>query len=475
MTEVGGYMRKLNLYKIIGIFSSFALFLIIFNQLKSGEPNFKVDESLFEVYESANQWEDSMNDMIPQLQLAREIGALNNSDHLIPILANDRDLVIHNVMVINFGAVYITYSFSLKENDQPYNLPTFHIGSLRFEGTSDTDQSFLVSQQEVSNQTGKQPAVINHRIYRAEILYPNSEEADFIEEFARFSDADSVIFENVYAQDEYEKIKLENQELALESDFSNNIYAKADLNETVHTDEGDFTFTHFEAGLNANKLYMKGNDDQHTRLVMTNATEEGFYPFERVLLKDEKGTYVALEPFRTLQETFSYKVNEVVFNKDGLISKRITNEDWEAIQKGKKVSLGEYSGLTYTVHAESNGDGNQLLIRIDGNKDHSPQLLNQVYMESSQAYEDRLGSIPEEERESYEQQKPVLLKIKDKNKNDILIYQTSSTESPKEFRIDLDYEHFSSGLPAVMTLSNLPNFESVDVDLKGTLQLNEKK
>ncbi|WP_273834569.1 hypothetical protein [Guptibacillus sedimenti] len=467
-------MKKLNFYKIIGIFVSFSLFLIIFNQIKSGEPNFKVDESLFEVYESANQWEDSMNEMIPQLQLAREIGALNSSDRLIPILANDRDLVIHDVMVINFGAVYITYSFSLKENDQPSNLPTFHIGSLRFDGTSDADQSFLVSQQEVSSQPEKQPAVINHRIYRAEILYPNSEEADFIEEFARFSDADSVIFENVYAQIEDEKIKLENQEVALEGDFSNNIYAKADLNETIHTDEGDFTFTHFEAGLNANKLYLKDNDDLHTRFVMTNATEEGFYPFERVLLKDEKGTYVALEPFRTLQETFSYKVNEVVFNKDGLISKKITNEDWEAIQNGKKVSLGDYSGLTYTVHAQSSGDGNQLIIRINGNKDHSPKLLNQIYMESSQAYEERLGSIPEEEREFYEQQKPVLLEIKDKNKSDILIYQTSSTESPKEFRIDLDYEHFSSSFPAVITLSYLPNFETVDVVLKGSLQLNEK-
>ncbi len=471
---MGGYMKKLNFYKIIGIFVSFSLFLIIFNQIKSGEPNFKVDESLFEVYESANQWEDSMNEMIPQLQLAREIGALNSSDRLIPILANDRDLVIHDVMVINFGAVYITYSFSLKENDQPSNLPTFHIGSLRFDGTSDADQSFLVSQQEVSSQPEKQPAVINHRIYRAEILYPNSEEADFIEEFARFSDADSVIFENVYAQIEDEKIKLENQEVALEGDFSNNIYAKADLNETIHTDEGDFTFTHFEAGLNANKLYLKDNDDLHTRFVMTNATEEGFYPFERVLLKDEKGTYVALEPFRTLQETFSYKVNEVVFNKDGLISKKITNEDWEAIQNGKKVSLGDYSGLTYTVHAQSSGDGNQLIIRINGNKDHSPKLLNQIYMESSQAYEERLGSIPEEEREFYEQQKPVLLEIKDKNKSDILIYQTSSTESPKEFRIDLDYEHFSSSFPAVITLSYLPNFETVDVVLKGSLQLNEK-
>ncbi|WP_166001364.1 hypothetical protein [Bacillus sp. Cs-700] len=416
-----------------------------------------------------------MNEMIPQLQLAREIGALNSSDHLIPILANDRDLVIHDVMVINFGAVYITYSFSLKENDQPFNLPTFHIGSLRFDGTSDTDQSFLVSQQEVSSQPGKQPAVINHRIYRAEILYPNSEDPDFIEEFSRFSDADSVILENVYAQIDDEKIKLENQELALESDFSNNIYAKADLNETIQTDEGDFTFTHFEAGLNANKLYMKGNDDLHTRLVMTNATEEDFYPIERVLLKDEKGTYVALEPFRTVQETFSYKVNEVVFNNDGLISKRITNADWEAIQNGKEVSLGEYSGLTYTLHGESSGDSNQLVIGIDGNKDNSPQLLNQIYMESSQAYEDRLSSIPEEEREAYEQQKPVLLEIKDNNKSDVLIYQTSSTESPKEFRIELDYEHFSSGLPAVMKLSNLPNFETVNVDLKASLQLNEKK
>ncbi|MCA0989892.1 hypothetical protein [Pseudalkalibacillus hwajinpoensis] len=467
-------MKKLNLYKIIGIFVSFALFLVIFNQLKSGEPNFKVDESLFEVYESANQWEDSMNEMIPQLQLAREIGALNSSDRLIPILENDRDLIIHDVMVINFGAVYITYSFSLKENDQPFNLPTFHIGSLRFDGTSDKDQSFLVSQQEVLSQPEKQPAVINHRIYRAEVLYPNSEEADFIEEFARFSDADSVILENVYAQIEDEKIKLENQELALEGDFSHNIYAKADLNETIHTNEGDFTFTHFEAGLNANKLYMKGNDDLPTRLVMTNATEEDSYPFERVLLKDEKGTYVALEPFRTLQETYSYKVNEVVFNKNGLISKKITNEDWEAIQNGKKVSLGDYSGLTYTVHAQSSGEGNQLIIKIDGNKDHSPKLLNQIYMESSQAYEERLGSIPEEEREFYEQQKPVLLEIKDKNKSDILIYQTSSTESPKEFRIDLDYEHFSSSFPAVITLSYLPNFETVDVDLKGSLQLNEK-
>ncbi|MFP3340069.1 hypothetical protein R0J91_18970, partial [Micrococcus sp. SIMBA_131] len=83
---------------------------------------------------------------------------------------------------------------------------------------------------------------------------------------------------------------------------------------------------------------------------------------------------------------------------------------------------------------ESSGDSNQLVIGIDGNKDNSPQLLNQIYMESSQAYEDRLSSIPEEEREAYEQQKPVLLEIKDNNKSDVLIYQTSSTESPKEFR-----------------------------------------
>ena len=471
----GVIVKKLNLYKIIGIFVSFSLFLIVFNQFKNGEPNFKVDESLFEVYESANAWEGSMNDTIPQLQLAREIGALNNNDHRIPILANDRNLVIHDVMVVNFGAVYVTYSFSMKESDQPYNLPTLQIGSLRFKGSNSSDQSFLVNQQQVSSESSGRPTVIDHRVYRADILYPNSDEPDFIEEFDRYSDADSVILENIDVQANEEKLKLENQELALNSDFSKHIYGEADLNKRVHTEEGDVMFTHFEAGLNANKLYIQGMNDSRTRLVMKNTTEEDYYSFERLLLEDERGTYVALEPFRTLQESFSYKVNEVIFNKDGAISKEISNADWEAMQDEKKILLGEYSGLTYTVRAESDGGGNQLVIGIDAKPEISPQFLREFYMESSQSYEDRLSSIREEEREFYEQQKPVLIEIQDKNENNVLIYQASTTDPPKEFRIDLDYEHFSSGMPAVMTLSNLPKFESVDVDLKGSLELNEKK
>lgn len=470
-----GFMKKLNVYKIIGIFVSFSLFIVIFNQFKNGEPNFKVDESVFEVYESTDQWEDAMNDMLPQLQLAREIGALHNNEHRIPLLANDRDLIIHDAMVVNFGAVYLTYSFSLKEDDQPFNLPTLHIGGLRFEGSTDTDQSFLVSQQEISDQPGIQPAVIHHRIYRAEILYPNHQETDFIEEFARFSDADSVIFENVYAQVDNKKVDLDDQKLDLHSDFSNNVYAEANLNEKVHTDQGEFTFTYFEAGLMSNKLYVKGENDSHTRVVMTNNIGENSYPFERTLLEDERGTYLAIEPFSTVQKKFSYKLNQIVFDNNGSIGTEMTKSDWEDIQSGENtITLGEYSGLTYTLRTEDKNDGNQLVISIDGKTQKLSPLLNQVYMESSRAYEERLSSIPEEEREYYEQHQPVLLEIRDKNKNDVLIYQTSSTELQNEFRIDLDYEHFSSSFPAVITLSNLPNFETVDIDLKGSLQLNEK-
>ncbi|WP_226658621.1 hypothetical protein [Pseudalkalibacillus hwajinpoensis] len=465
-------MKKLNLYKIIGIFVSFALFLIIFNQFQNGEPNFKVNDSMFDVYESVSAWEKSMSNRIPQLQLAKEIGALKNNQHRIPLLAAGRDLVIHDVMVVHYGAVYVTYSFSMKEKDEPYNLPTLQIGSLRFKGN--TDQSYLVNQQQISSESGGKPSVIEHRLYRADILYPNREEVEFIEEFDQFPDAKSVILENLVVQVNDEKVKLDNQELDLSSDYSKHIYAEADLNQRVHTEEGNFIFTRLEAGLNSNKLYIEGMNNPRTRVVMKNATEEDFYSFERTLLKDDRGTYVALEPFRSLQEKFSYKVNEVIFNKDGVIRKEITNTDWGEMKKNKKIRLGEYSGLTYSIHTEDKGVGHQLVISIDAKKGDPPQLLNQFYIESKQAYKDRLSSIPEEERAFFEEQKPVLLGVQDKNKNDVLIYQTTVGDVPKEFRVDFDYEHFSSGVPAVITLSNLPHFESVDVDLKGSLERREK-
>ncbi|MCA0172379.1 hypothetical protein [Bacillus sp. RAR_GA_16] len=467
-------MKKLNLYKIIAIFVSFALFLIIFNHFQHGEPNFEVNDSMFDVYESVHEWEKSMNNSIPQLQLAKEIGAIKNNQQRIPLLAAERDLMIHDVMVVHYGAVYVTYSFSMKEKDEPYNIPTLQIGSLRFKGNGNADQSYLVNQQQISSQTSGKPSVINHRIYRADILYPNLEEANFIEEFDQLPDADSVMLENLEVQVSDEKVKVDNQELDLSSDYPNHLYGEADLNQSVHTEEGNFIFTHLEAGLNSNKLYIEGMDNPLARIVMKNANEKDFFSFERPLLKDDRGTFVALEPFRSLQEKFSYKVSEVIFNQDGVIRKELTKTDWNEMEKDEKILLGEYSGLTYSIQAEDKGDGNQLVLSIDAKTGEPPQLLSQFYMESKQAYEDRLRSVPEEERAIYEEQKPPLLSIKDKNKNDVLIYQTSSREVPKEFRIDFDYEHFSSGLPAVITLSNLPDFESVGVNLKGTLELNEK-
>ncbi len=466
-------MRKLNLYKIIGIFLSFVLFLVIFNQIKNGEPNFKVDESLFEVYESTSSWEEAMENSVPQTRLARELGALGGDERRIPLLSAERDLIIHDAMVLNYGAVYLTYSFSLKESDQPYNLPRLHIGSVSFTGIEESNESYLVSQQNIAIEQNGKPHVVNHRIYQADILMLNHEAGGTINELNRVSSADSVFIQDAYVQGNDEKVNLENQELSIESDYAGNVYAETDLNKSVKIKDGELTFSHFEAGLNMNKLYIKGKYDPQIKFVITNTSGENPYSIEYDVREDKDGSYLPLEPFQAIQKRFSYRLNEVIFNKDGSISKTIAQSDLEAMEKGEKVTIGEYSGISYTVHLKD--DGQQLVISFDTQEEISSQFFNQFDIESRKTYEERFDVASEEERQLIEARKPILLELKDDKKSSILIYQTRPIGEPNSMQVDLDHEHFTSGLPVSMTLSNLPEFQSINLDISGLLKMNEKK
>ncbi|MGA9288939.1 MAG: hypothetical protein WBV93_11395, partial [Anaerobacillus sp.] len=97
-----------------------------------------------------------------------------------------------------------------------------------------------------------------------------------------------------------------------------------------------------------------------------------------------------------------------------------------------------------------------------------------VYIESEKNYSERLKDVPDEEKEFYDSHKPVTLGIKDKKNDSVLIYSTRPTEKDREMKIDFDNDHFESGLPATITLSNLPDFQSANLEIKSPLKKNTK-
>ena len=467
-------MRKLNLYKIIGIFLSLALFFIIFNGLQNSEPDFTVDESAFKIYESSDKWEETLSDFIPQATLAKEIGAMNDVDRRIPLLAIERDLVIHDIMVLNFGAVYLSYSFPLHEDDDPADLPKLSIGSMQFNGDGEEDVSYLIDQQEITQGNQFKPNVVNHRVYRADVLIPNEIGFGSPGDFNLFSDAKSVILENIYVQEDDQKVDVRNQELSLKSDYDGNVYATANLNDSVETKDGKISFTHFEAGLNANKLYLDGATDTISELQMMNLNEELSYSIQQPLQRDGDSTYVVLAPFTKLENQLSYQLNGIVYGNDGTIQYDLTKSDWEAMLDGEGIELGVYSDVSYSVRTKDEGNGQQLIITYNSKDENAEQMLNQLYIESEKSYSDRMEDVPDEEKKLYDLHKPVTLGFKDKKDNSVLIYNTTASEEDRSMVIDLDSDHFESGLPVTVTLSNLPDFQSVNLELNSPLKKNEK-
>ena len=467
-------MKKLNLYKIIGIFLSFGLFLIVFNHLQNSEPDFKVDETAFDVYESSDNWEETLSDFIPQATLAKEIGAMDHVDRRIPLLDIERDLVIHDIMVLNFGAVYLSYSFPLKESDDPADLPKLSIGSIKFKGDGEEDVSYLIDQQEITQGNQFQPSVVNHRVYHADVLIPNEVGFGSPGDFNLFSDANSIVLENLYVQEGDQKVDVRNQELSLKSDYVGNVYATANLNASVETKDGTVSFTDFEAGLNANKLYMTGATDSISELQLVNLEEEFPYSIQQPVQREDNHTYVVLAPFTKLVDQLSYQLKGIVYGNNGLIQYDLTKSDWEAMLDGEEVELGVYSDVSYSVRTKDEGNGQQLIITYNSEDENAEQMLSQLYIESEKSYSDRMEDVPDEEKKLYDLHKPVTLGIKDKKDNSVLIYNTTASEANRSMVIDLDSDHFQSGLPATVTLSHLPDFQSVNLELNSPLKKNAK-
>ncbi|MGB8002315.1 MAG: hypothetical protein WCF60_19770 [Anaerobacillus sp.] len=467
-------MKKLNLYKIIGIFLSLTLFFIIFNRMQNDETDFKVDESIFNVYESSDKWEETLSDFIPQATLAKEIGAMKHVERRVPLLAIERDLVIHDVMVLNFGAVYLTYSFPLKEDDDPTDLPRLSIGSMKFHVDGEKDVSYLIDQQEIAQGNQFQPNVVNHRVYRADILIPNEIGYGSPGDFNLFSNAKSVILENIYVQENEQKVEVSDQKLSLKSDYDGNTYATANLMASLETKDGKISFTHFEAGLNANKLYMEGATDSISELQMMNMQEEITYSIQQPVQREDDSTFVVLSPFTKLEDQLSYQLSGIVYGYDGSIEYDLGESDWKAMLAGEEVELGEYSGVSYSILTKDDGNGQQLIITYNSSDKNAEQMLNQVYIESDKNYSERLKDVPDEEKELYDSHKPVTLGIKDKQNDSVLIYSTRPTVKDREMKIDFDNDHFVSGLPATITLSNLPDFQSANLEIKSPLKKNTK-
>ncbi|WP_270181561.1 hypothetical protein [Alkalihalobacillus sp. CinArs1] len=451
-------MKKLNLYKIVGILITFGLFLVIFNFLQNREPNFEVNSKAFDVVESAEALDDHMNQMIPQFKLAKELDLINTYNKSIPILDLDRELIIHEAMVVAYGGIYLSYSFSLKEEDMPFDLPQLSIGSISYRDGSGAKKSEYVEQHLIQSQ---KPIVNEYRLYQAVILTPESNLNFITEEEMDLLNLEELTLKDIVVSHGEKKKTLNDVTLKVEKGYKGTPFAEADLDQALQVGDGTIEFEKFTASYTKNKLYFE-SDLNDLSYILVNE-QVGDHTFQnRYKVENEGDRFsITMQPFQELQEKLNLEIAGILRDKTGSVESTLSSEELTKLKDGGVVEAGNYGGVSYGISMRARGSSHALALSLEAQDSVEHDVIRMLHMIN----ENEISQFPY--KEDF-----ITLSIKDRNGDDILIYDIE--ESDTGFLINLDMGHATSLSPVTVKLSYLPDIVRVREKVSASLKLLKK-
>ncbi|WP_377889708.1 hypothetical protein [Alkalihalobacillus sp. R86527] len=449
-------MKRLNAYKIIGILVTFVLFFVIFNYLQNREADFEVDSKVFNVIESSAELDKKMNQLFPQVKLAEELDAINTYNKTIPILKLDRELKIHEAMELAYGGIYIAYSFPLKENDMPYDLPSLTVGLISYDDGDGGKQSKHVNHQEMHFPNSQKPMVIDHRVYQVAILAPEDLGSLSPNDMPRLNSSEYVTLQKLVVTEKGKKVPLDDIRLNLSNGYKESPFAEADLDTKVQVGQGTIQFTKFTANFHGNELHFKTDLVDLSHILITQQFGEHSFQNRYKVNKEEDHYTIMLQPFIEYEDEINYRITGIINDKNGSVSTTINPEELKKLKSGGSMEVGNYGGISYSIGTRERGASHALSLELVGEYP--------VHQEELRTF--RLMNENERDQHPYREDFSSL-SVEDRHGDDVLIYDIE--ESGNGFFINLDMGHVTSLAPAQVKLSNLPNIIPAEGEISASL------
>ncbi|MCA0987734.1 hypothetical protein [Guptibacillus algicola] len=442
-------MKRLNTYKIIGILVTLGLFFVVFNFLQNREADFEVDANVFNVMESSAELDNQMKQIIPQMKLAEQLDAVNTYNMTIPILELDRELEIHDAMVLAYGGIYLSYSFPLKKDDLPQDLPSLTVGKVSYDTEAEGSQSKVVNQQEMQYRNSMKPMVMDHRVYKAAVLIPaDLETFRPDDDIHQLNYSKEVTLQNLKVNENGKKVSLDDVTLDLSNGYMGSPFAEADLNTTVQTKEGSITFSKFTANFHGNEIFFNTTLPDLSHILITQQFGEESYQHRYKVKKEGDEYSILLQPFYEFEEELNYEVTGISKDHNGSFSTTIDKEKLTQIKSGELLKAGSYGGITYSIGTEEIRGSHKLSLLLEGE--------SHVHHEEVRTFNLMNGN--EKDQHPYRQDFSSL-SVEDRNRDEILIYDIE--KSGDGFFVNLDMGHVTSLSPVTVNLSGLPNIVPV--------------